>query len=110
MLTTLYRAIVFYNFVATIWSIERTALQRTALFHLHIENTMLKSGLISKEKSPTLLSCTQRCIKINSCKSVNYRASTMECEILSANVLESSSDLLEDEAGWDHYETLPVIG
>ncbi|XP_065055022.1 uncharacterized protein LOC135683639 [Rhopilema esculentum] len=106
-LNTLYQAIVFYNFVTTNGSIEKTAFHRTALLHLNMENTRLKSGLISKEKLPTVLSCTQRCIKIESCKSINYKASTMECEILSANTLESSSDLLEDEPGWDHHEPLP---
>eukprot|EP00795_Rhopilema_esculentum_P015078 gene15078-6245_t len=30
----------------------------------------------------------------------------MECEILSANALESRTDLFEDKAGWDHYESL----
>ena len=110
LLTTLYGAIVFYNFVATNGSIERTALQRTAQFHLNMENTKLNNGLVSKRKSSSLLSCTQFCIKIESCKSINYRTSTMECEILSANALESSSDLLENEAGWDHYEPLPVRG
>ena len=109
-LKTLFQAIVFNSFFTTDGLTERTAFQLTALFHRNLENTRLNIGLISKENSPTLLLCTQRCIKIESCKSINYRASTMDCEILSANVLESSSDLLEDEAGWDHYEPLPVRG
>ena len=109
LLKTLLQGILFYNFVAKNGSIERTAFQRSALFNLNMENTRLNIGLISKEKSPTLVYCTQCCLAIESCKSINYRASTMECEILSANALESRTDLFEDKAGWDHYESLQQV-
>ncbi|XP_065055107.1 uncharacterized protein LOC135683702 [Rhopilema esculentum] len=105
-LKTLYQAILFYNFIATNGSIRRNIFQRTGLFNLYMENTRLNIGPISKNKSPTLLYCIQFCLAIESCKSINYKASTMECEILSANALESRTDLFEDKAGWDHYESL----
>ncbi|XP_065054823.1 uncharacterized protein LOC135683490 [Rhopilema esculentum] len=107
-LKTLFQAIALFNFVATNGSIKRSALQ-SVLFNLNMENTRLNIGPISKNKSPTLLYCTQCCLVIESCKSINYKASTMECEILSANVWERKTDLLRDETGWDHYGLLQTL-
>ena len=98
--------IIFNTCVNLAFEIYRSSCRTDVLFKISNRDYKLDMGADKMLAIPSLSQCARKCVKRESCKSINYNPNSYECELLNAS--KSNGGSLVASVGWKHYEPLNI--